>query len=390
MTHNWQLIEIVNDRIAQSGGRVSFAEYMELVLYHPQQGYYTSDLDRISEAGDFLTSPHIAPDFGESIAIQLQQMWEIIDRPIPFTILELGAGRGFLARQILEFCRDQYPDFFAAIIYRIVEISAPAIAIQQAYLQGFNVCWQSLDRIEDNSIVGCCLSNEFFDALPVHKIIKQGNFLKEIYVERGDSSSIFREVIGDLSTPQLLSYWQLNGINLRDDRYGEDYQTEVNLAALDYLKSIDTKLQLGYILTIDYGYSADRYYNPIRDRGTLQGYYHHAHHNDPYLYIGQQDLTAHIDFTAFDRYSNSLGLHTCGFTHQGMFLVALGLGTKLANLSTQSIDLQSMLTRRQQLHQLIDPQGLGKFGVFIHAKNLSPSQQALSLIGLTQNRSAIS
>ena len=135
---------------------------------------------------------------------------------------------------------------------------------------------------------------------------------------------------------------------------------------------------------LDYGYTADRYYNPMRSQGTLQCYYQHAYHNDPYINIGNQDITAHVDFTALEHQGESLGLHTVGFIQQGMFLMALGLGSRIAAISNiSSGDIQSLLRRRQNLHQLIDPMGLGKFGVLIQSHGLTPEEQKIGLIGLS-------
>ena len=199
----------------------------------------------------------------------------------------------------------------------------------------------------------------------------------------GNDGNIFTETISDLSTARLEQYWQLNHINLISGRYSADYRTEVNLAALGWLEKVSKKLQRGYTISIDYGYTADRYYNPMRSQGTLQCYYQHGYHNDPYINIGNQDLTAHVDFTAIQNQGESLGLQTVGFTQQGMFLMALGLGERIASISTSNGELQSLLRRRQNLHQLIDPMGLGKFGVLIQSQGLTPEEQKILLTGLS-------
>jgi SAM-dependent MidA family methyltransferase len=188
-----------------------------------------------------------------------------------------------------------------------------------------------------------------------------------------------------LSTARLVDYWKINNINLLNPRYPDRYRTEVNLAALEWIEQIAKKLARGYILSIDYGYTADRYYNPIRSQGTLQCYSQHAYHNDPYLNIGNQDLTAHVDFTAIQTQGELLGLNTVGFIAQGMFLMALGLGDRIAAISTSSGDIQSLLRRRQNLHQLIDPMSLGKFGILIQSQGLTSQEQKIPLIGMSIN-----
>jgi SAM-dependent MidA family methyltransferase len=386
MSDNLDLVRSLIERLDRSPQqRLTFAEYMAIVLTDLEHGYYATNSEVIGKEGDFFTSPHLGKDFGELLAIQFHQLWQILGCEDRFTLLELGAGQGLLAVQILDYLKANYPEFFQIIDYQIVETSAAMIAKQREKLAEFPVSWIDLADLPDRSIVGCCFSNEFFDALPVHQIIKQDDRLQEVYITKGTGDRYFSERIGELADRRLqLEYWQLNGVDLTSDRYPEGYRTEVNLAALDWLKSIATKLDRGYIITIDYGYSADRYYNPIRSSGTLQAYYQHRHHNDPFINIGYQDLTAHIDFTALDRWGNSLGLETCGFTYQGMFLMSLGLGERLSQVINPSNNLQQTLQRRQCLHQLIDPQGLGKFGVLIQSKNLTSSQQSIALQGLTE------
>jgi SAM-dependent MidA family methyltransferase len=385
MGNNLELVEIVCDRIENSSQQqITFAEYMELVLYHPQHGYYASNDSRISESGDFLTSPHLADDFGEMLAVQLYQMWQVVGSPQVFRIVEMGAGQGLLAAQILDYSSRVYPDFFRSIDYLIIEIAPAMISAQQARLKDLPVRWCDWDEILDRSIVGCFLSNELIDALPVHQVIVSEDKLKEVYVTiSDDDSNIFSEIIDRLSTDRLEHYWQLNNINLLDGKYSENYRTEVNLAALEWLGKVSKKLRRGYIISIDYGYTADRYYNPIRAQGTLQCYYQHAYHNDPYINIGNQDLTAHVDFTAVQNQGELLGLQTVGFIQQGMFLMALGLGERIASISTSNGDLQSLLRRRQNLHQLIDPMGLGKFGVLIQSQGLTLEEQKILLTSLS-------
>ena len=147
---------------------------------------------------------------------------------------------------------------------------------------------------------------------------------------------------------------------------------------------VGDKLKRGYLLTIDYGYPATRYYNPTRSQGTLQCYYQHRHHDNPYINIGRQDITAHVDFTALERWGDRCGLQKIGFTQQGLFLMALGIGDRIAavsNITGQSI--QEILRRREALHQLINPQGLGGFGVLVQSKELTEEEVGQNLQGLS-------
>jgi SAM-dependent MidA family methyltransferase len=385
MDNNLELMAIIADRIDRSSDRqITFAEYMELVLYHPQQGYYATSAQRISERGDFLTSPHLAADFGEMLAIQLYQTWQILGTPSIFNVVEMGAGTGLLASQILEYSRITYPDFFQSIEYLIIEI-APAMQIaQQQQLKDLPVRWCNWTEIPDRSIVGCFLSNELIDAFPVHQVVVKEEGLQEVYITCDRDNHQLSEKIDKISTEKLHEYWQLNQINLLNGKYPAGYRTEVNLAALTWQEQVFKKLQRGYIISIDYGYAADRYYNPMRSHGTLQCYYRHAYHNDPYINIGKQDITAHVDFTALQKQGELLGLKTVGFIQQGLFLMALGLGDRIAAISNNdNKDVRSLLQRRQNLHQLIDPMGLGKFGVLIQSHGSIDRESSVLLTGLS-------
>lgn len=393
---NPDLCNIIAQRIAATPQqRISFAEFMELALYHPQHGYYSTRSTGIQR--DFFTSPHLGKDFGELLAEQFAQMWQILDRPHPFTLVEMGAGQGLLVQDIVRYLHRHHFECFAALDYFIIEKSTALIAEQQQRLQPLTKSWSHLhwrtwSDIPPNSIVGCCFSNELVDALPVHQIAIDAGQLQEVYVAvgkdegggmRDEASSLFVEVVAAPSTPKLAEYFKLIDLPFPSDRYADGYRSEVNLAALNWLETVSDRLQRGYVLTIDYGYPAHRYYSPTRSEGTLQCYYQHRHHSNPYVAIGQQDITAHVDFTALERQGERSGLQTIGFTQQGLFLMALGLGDRIAALSTPEPDqsLQDILQRRETLHALADPMGLGNFGVLVQAKQLSEQEQQQTLKG---------
>ncbi len=154
--------------------------------------------------------------------------------------------------------------------------------------------------------------------------------------------------------------------------------------SLGWLSQVENCLQRGYVLTIDYGYAESRYYNPRRHQGTLQCYYQHKRHDNPYILVGYQDITTHVDFTALERWGASIGLVKVGFTQQGLFLMALGIGSRIASLSYSKIPVPDMLRRRDSLQQLLDPLGLGNFGVLIQSKGLNANEAAQPLKGLAQ------
>ena len=174
-------------------------------------------------------------------------------------------------------------------------------------------------------------------------------------------------------------------VDLTTQHYPENYRTEVNLKALDWLKTVSNKIRKGYLVTIDYGYIASKYYHPQRYQGTLSCYYQHRYHCNPYINLGYQDITAHVDFSAIEMQGNLLGLEMLGITQQELFLISLGIGERLADLSSNKYTLSDVLAKRDSLHQLIDPRGLGRFKVCIQGKGLSKIEKSITLSGLKQN-----
>ena len=381
--NSYALQKKISDRLAASQeNRITFAEYMDLVLYHPQYGYYSSGIVEIGAEGDFFTSSSLGKDFGELLGIQLLEMWQIMGCPVPFTIVEMGGGNGRTAYDILNYLQTVDSSFTKIIEYILVEESLGLICQQQEALKTLdriNITWKNWQEIPDNYIVGCCFSNELVDAFPVHIVTLKNGELKEFYVTNNQDK--LTEIFGDISTSKLQKYFDLVDIDLPTQDYPEDYRTEVNLAALDWLSTVSSKIQKGYIMTIDYGYPATKYYHPQRYQGTLQCYYQHRRHNNPYVNLGYQDITAHVDFTALEKQGELCGLEKIGFTQQGMFLMALGLGDRLKELSNGKYDIQQVFRRRDALHQLIDPTGLGGFGVLIQGKKLQTREKLLK--GLT-------
>lgn len=376
--------------------RITFAQYMNWVLYHPDYGYYETHASDLGKKGDFFTAVHLGSDFGELLAEQFVQMWQILDHPAPFTLLEMGAGQGILAADILTYVQQKYPEFYEVLNYLILEKSSALRLVQQERLPAFNqnesspmICWQTWETIPEKSIIGCCFSNELVDAFPVHQIVIHQGQIQEVYVTVQEIASLkFEEVLAQPSTPKIASYFDLIDVKFPSELYEEGYRTEVNLGALDWLTTVANKLKMGYLLTIDYGYPAHRYYHPRRREGTLQCYYQHQRHSNPYLYIGEQDLTTHIDFTALEKQGELCGLNRVGWTQQALFLMALGLGERMAALSfpdpeSPPLDFETVLRRRDAFHQLIDPMGLGGFGVLIQSRGLTTEMAGVLLRGLS-------
>ena len=317
-------------------GPLSFRDFMEEALYHPEFGYYNSTRNPIGRQGDFYTSSDLDPIFGKLLARKFAQMASALGvSPEAFTIVELGAGRGLLARQILE--HHHFP-------YRILERSAAMRERQRGSLQGFEVEWmESLPA----GITGCVFSNEFFDALPVRRVICRNGALREIHV-----TSEFSEVEGDLQEPL-------------DITLSEGQLADINTDARQWIKRIGASLDRGYHLAIDYGYQDREFY--ARPRGTLMCYWRHQAVEDPYLRIGEQDITAHVNFSDLIREGAAVGLTTEEFKTQMDFLVQLGVLKELEAL--MPADTAEAIQRVMAVKKLVLPGGMGeRFKVLVQRK----------------------
>jgi SAM-dependent MidA family methyltransferase len=384
---NLKLYELIKNEIETAGGHISFARFMELALYAPGEGYYTSRTGLVGR--DFYTAPHLTAAFGKLIARQLIEFWERLGKPQNFQLVEMGAGQGLLASDILStLYQNEEKNLWNNLSYTIVERSAALregqrrrlLAVPDGSILLEKVIWRDLNEFEVGSIQGCFFSNELVDAFPVHLIeIKDGNW-QEIYVKL-NSHGQFEEESGPLSNPALNDYFGLVGLEPSD--YTNGYRTEINLAALDWMKMVAQILHKGYILTIDYGYLAEHRYHPRRSAGTLQTYYQNRRGDNPYLNLGRQDLTTHVDFTALIKTGENAGLKTEGFTTQAAFLAGLGIGELFTSLATaMDRDPKELLTERNALQTLINPVEMGNFGVLIQSKNLEINSKPLAGLSL--------
>ncbi len=358
-----EIVNLINKR-----GKITFADFMELALYHPEHGYYTSGKEKIGKKGDYYTSSDVHPVFGELIARQLEQMWRLMGKGW-FTVVEMGAGKGRFCYDIINFIKKKFPEFFEEVDYKIVEISQNLIERQSSTLKGLEdkVSWESLseDGFSFEPVIGSFLSNEFVDSLPVHQVVVENNCLKEIYVTIKDDK--FCEVIDDLSDLALEDYFAKSKISLK-----EGQRVEVNLRALDWVKNISRYLKRGFVITIDYGYLAEDLYSEQRHRGTLMCYYEHITSENPYERVGSQDITSHVNFSSLMEAGNRCGLNTTGFTRQSKFLIALGI---LDEMNKVQGDIGKLLT----IKNLFLPGGMGDiFKVLIQHKGIDNPE----LIGL--------
>ncbi len=357
------LSEILKERI-RAAGPLTFAEFMEACLYHPEHGYYTRSKQR--RLGDYYTSVDMHPVFGRLLARQLAEMWERSGRPSEFFAVECGAGAGFLARHILDFARGKLPEFYAGLQYVAVERSAVRRTQLQARLAGHGSSgkWTSLEELPARIPAGCVFSNELLDAFPVHRVRQDSSGLQEIYV--GWSGGKFVEQCGPPSSPRVTGYFAEQGITLTDGA-----EAEAGLAVCDWVTAVGDTLGRGFVLTIDYGHEARELYNERHRRGTLLGYFQHAAHEDYFARPGEQDLTAHVNFTALDLWGRKSGLTRAGLASQSHFLMALGKENEFADLYDEGMGETERVQARLKLKSLIFPEGMGEaFSVMVQAKGL--------------------
>jgi SAM-dependent MidA family methyltransferase len=279
--------------------------------------------------------------------------------------VEQGAGRGGLARAIVDWASRSEPVFAEALRYTIVEPIARLRDAQQRFLEdsagSAGVTWiHGLST----GIAGVLLTNELLDAFPVHRVVRRGDELLEVYVGVDDAGG-FVDHLAPPSTPELRAYFDALGL-----LPGEGCFAEVNLAAPRWIAQAADSLERGYVLTFDYGYEADDLYAPWRRDGTLLCFYKQAASSDPYQRIGRQDMTASIDLTTLRRAGEAAGLRTLGLTNQASFLLRMGINEGIANVARERPgELEEYLARRGVVMELVDPAGLGRIKVLLQGKN---------------------
>lgn len=363
------LAEILAERI-RSAGPVTFAEYMEACLYHPEFGYYAKP-DQAPRR-DYFTSVDVSPLFGRLLTIQYHQMWDLLGRPNPFLLVEAGAGTGALAKQVLDFAASSLGDFDAATNYLAVERSPARRAMQEKLLalhaaRAHVTCAEELPA---SIPCGVIFSNELLDALPVHRVVNEEGSLKEIYVALGDAG--LREETGPLSTPAIAEYFGEQRMELR-----EGQQAEAGLAARDWVIEAGRRLERGFLMTIDYGHEARELYDERHMRGTLLAYDHHRATEEFYRAPGEQDLTAHVNFTALGLWGHRAGLTRTALVSQTKFLLSLARQEQMGALDATEETEEARLRARLQFKTLIYPEGMGEtFQVFIQHKGIESPQLA--------------
>ncbi len=350
LERNRRLVGAIRRAIEQSENKaISFAEFMGLALYHPKYGYYTSANQVLGREGDFTTAPELGAVFGRILAVKIASLFES-NRAAP-RIYEFGAGNGSLAFQILSElslldCRVEE--------YVIIEVSPRLKQIQQQSVsqlapeQLSKVVW--LDAFQAESMQGVVIANEVLDAMPVELMrCENGEVLQGYIVESGNGFQIeFRDTL-DKEIESTIDRLDLPELE-------NGYTSELHCRAEAWMRQIAECLKAGAVLIADYGFPQHEYYHPDRREGTLMCHRRHHSLHDPFAYIGCQDITAHLNFSALAQVAQSSGLEVNGFTTLAGFIVDIGIG----RLDFNDCQGTERLSVAQQLNTLTSPAEMGE------------------------------
>lgn len=363
LEHSNKLIKIIQNSLLKNNNLLSFNQYMNLALYHPVYGYYSSNLPKFGNSGDFVTAPLISSLFGKTIA----NCFIANNINNNLSILEFGAGSGKLCLDILQQLESQnnLPNK-----YYILELSPYLIQQQQQLLQRLpdniykKITW--LNKLPSNKLDVFVIANEVLDAMPINlfQYDHKNNKLLEKYVRLDTDTYHFEFCLQPPS--RLLNDFYHN--YLQNIIPGQNYSSECNLYLNQWLEDIIKIINTGYILLIDYGFTNNIYYHPDRNNGTLMCHYKHYAHTDPFIYPGLQDITAHVDFSiVIDFVTKNNHLEIEYFDNQANFLMDNDI---LSLLEKININSKEYLEKSQELKKLIFPHEMGElFKVIMLKKN---------------------
>jgi SAM-dependent MidA family methyltransferase len=319
------LQHLIIERI-QHEGPLTFADYMRMALYEPDYGYYVTDPAKMGWEGDYYTSTDVSTLFAHCMGQQLIQMWEQLERPSPFTILEQGAGRGGLAHQIRSWATQQTPEFEAALIYHTTDLHTGNDALNP------HSTAPAHNPLQPHVI----LANELVDAFPVHVVEKHAEILYEVYI--GVREGRLCELLKEINNEEVASY--LDSYKIPWRTYEDGWRAEINLDAPRWIEQAVQLLigpnpkrkRRGFLLTIDYGDTASKLYTADRRHGTLASYFQHQFTEQPLARPGEQDLTAHVNFTALIQAGRRHGLRLHTLTTQRQWLTDLKIYEELERI----------------------------------------------------------
>lgn len=301
-------------------GAITFHDWMKAALYEPEHGYYQrTDRERWGREGDYRTSPERSQLFSSTFALYFARLYEELERPAQWTIVECGAGDGSFAAGVLQTLAEQFPAIFAATKYVVCEVSQDALRRVRERLVEFGDCVQfSADLIAVDT--GIYFSNELLDAFPVHRVVRDEQGLSELYVSV-DSTGAFVWTTGPLSTPRLAEFCSAYSIELAQGQV-----IEINLAIDDWVARVAGNLANGFVITVDYGSEAlDLYDAARRPKGTLRAFSRHSFVDDVLAQPGEYDITSSVNWTQVKTVGEKFGLKVVDFASQDKFLLQAGL-----------------------------------------------------------------
>jgi len=366
--HSARVVARLRAEIAARGGFLPFDRYMDLALYAPGLGYYAAGAAKLGGAGDFVTAPEMTPLYAIALA---RQVTEILAVAPGREIVELGAGSGRLAADLLNAlaARDALPSR-----YTILEPSPDlrerqrVTIVSEAAPHAARVVW--VDTLPP-AIDGAVLANEVLDALPVHVVARRG----DAWLERGVRWDDASDMLAWTERPADAALAALAAARFPADG---DYLSEINPAAEALVEDIGRRIAHGAMVVVDYGFPASEYYHPQRDRGTLMGHYRHRAHDNPFLWPGLSDLTAHVDFSAIAAAGARAGLDVAGFAAQAPFLMGCGILDALA--ATGAPDSAAYVKAAAPVQKLLSPAEMGElFKVLGLAKSAAIAWPGFSL-----------
>lgn len=340
-------------------GPMSFADYMAAALYDPEDGYYATRA-AIGFEGDYLTAPDLGTHFGRALARAFADHWTLLGKPVSWDLVEAGAGRGTLLRDVLTSLERERADAAKGVRPAIVEVSPRLRAQQSSTLEGLDLRWASDPRALA-PIHGVLYANEILDAFPVHVLARTDEGIREVFVDAKDGQLVetLRAPI-----PADLKYRV-------PERLPAGGRWEVSPEAESWVAGLASALTRGYVLFIDYG-GDDAELLTRLGSGTVRGFSRHRLLTDPFVDPGAHDLTASVNFTAIRRAAEGAGFTFAGRSSQRDVLVALGI-RDVASRSTSPIEQLRAYGRRSAIDTLLDPSGFGAFQVVCFAKD-APSE----------------
>jgi SAM-dependent MidA family methyltransferase len=360
--------EIISQYIAASPNKmITYAEYIELALYHPQEGYYMKEGKKIGREGDFYTSSNVSNIYGKLIGKWYAK--NAASLGLPPAICEIGAGNGRFARAFIQGWNDASK---LMLKYHIVEASPFHKELQREELQGIeNVEVVYAKTFADTKMKqGLIFSNELFDAFPVHVIEKKGGVIQEVFValENGD----FIENLVPLQDSRISAFLREQDIQLE-----EGQRMEIPLAMEPFIESISHDLSKGLLVTVDYGYTKEQWKEPARKKGSLRGYYRHQMHNDVLKMPGEMDITTHVHLDAIISIGEKYGLEFLQKKRQDEFLISIGILEELAEHNDPN-PFSEASKRNRAIRSLILPGSISQsFDVIVQGMGLEDSAREL-------------